>query len=306
LAKPVTFISYAQNYEDVMLWRALKHVGVGFYIDAGAAHPDEISVTRAFYDRGWHGINIEPSLPFFRRLAGARMRDINLNIALAAQPGQLPFFEVEGTGLSTIDQDIADEHTAAGWPVHETIVQVRTLAELCREHVTNDVHFLKIDVEGAEAAVLAGADFNICRPWIVIVEATRPMSQEQNHLEWESFLTSAGYRSVYFDGLNRFYVAAERWEDLSQVFAVPPNVFDDFIRAPDSEHLQRMIAAEERVARAEVRASQAEACLSQAELRASQAEGRFAAANAEIVALRASISWRLTAPFRGIGHLVRR
>ena len=27
------FISYAQNFEDVMLWRALKHVEKGFYID---------------------------------------------------------------------------------------------------------------------------------------------------------------------------------------------------------------------------------------------------------------------------------
>ena len=32
----MSFISYAQNFEDVMLWRALKHVENGFYIDVGA------------------------------------------------------------------------------------------------------------------------------------------------------------------------------------------------------------------------------------------------------------------------------
>lgn len=32
----MTFVSYAQNFEDVMLYRALKHVEKGFYIDVGA------------------------------------------------------------------------------------------------------------------------------------------------------------------------------------------------------------------------------------------------------------------------------
>jgi hypothetical protein len=132
------------------------------------------------------------------------------------------------------------------------------------------------------------------------------MSQEQNHLEWESLLTSEGYRFIYFDGLNRFYIAVEHWDDLSQAFAVPPNVFDDFIRAADSGDLHRIIAAEERAARAEARSSQVEARASQAEVRALQAEARSTAANAELAALHASISWRLTSPLRGIRRLVRR
>jgi hypothetical protein len=47
----MSFISYAQNLEDVMLYRALKHVECGFYIDVGAQHPVIDSVTKAFYDR---------------------------------------------------------------------------------------------------------------------------------------------------------------------------------------------------------------------------------------------------------------
>ncbi|MGB5826076.1 MAG: FkbM family methyltransferase, partial [Pseudomonas mandelii] len=35
----MTFISYAQNFEDIRLWRALKTVENGFYIDVGANHP---------------------------------------------------------------------------------------------------------------------------------------------------------------------------------------------------------------------------------------------------------------------------
>ena len=49
-------ISYAQNFEDVMLWRALKHVERGFYIDIGAQDPVVDSVSLAFYEQGWRGV----------------------------------------------------------------------------------------------------------------------------------------------------------------------------------------------------------------------------------------------------------
>ena len=52
-------ISYAQTREDVLLWRALHNVDRGFYIDVGAHDPTALSVTRAFYDHGWHGIDVE-------------------------------------------------------------------------------------------------------------------------------------------------------------------------------------------------------------------------------------------------------
>ncbi len=73
----MTFVSYAQNFEDVMLWRALNGIERGFYIDVGTADPDTDTVTRAFYDRGWSGINIEPVAVSMRRIAATRLRDIN-------------------------------------------------------------------------------------------------------------------------------------------------------------------------------------------------------------------------------------
>lgn len=58
-------ISYAQNGEDVILNRLFPPEYKGFYVDAGAAHPDVHSVTRHFYERGWRGINIEPLQNFY-------------------------------------------------------------------------------------------------------------------------------------------------------------------------------------------------------------------------------------------------
>ena len=51
----MSFVSYAQNFEDVMLWRALKHVENGFYVDIGAQDPLVDSVSLAFYEHGWQG-----------------------------------------------------------------------------------------------------------------------------------------------------------------------------------------------------------------------------------------------------------
>jgi hypothetical protein len=42
------FASFAQNFEDVTLWRALRDVGQGSYIDIGAQDPETDSVSLAF------------------------------------------------------------------------------------------------------------------------------------------------------------------------------------------------------------------------------------------------------------------
>lgn len=226
------FLSYAQTGEDVLLWRALGEQTPGFYIDAGAADPSFLSVTRAFYERGWCGIDVEPLPEQAARLRQARPRDIVVEAALSDVAGQATLYRVDlhgDTGLSTLDMAGAERFGAAqfGAVVQPLEVQVTTLATLCRAHAHREVHFLKIDVEGAEAAVLRGADFHATRPWIVLVEATKPLTPEPS-AEWESLLLQAAYQFVWFDGLNRFYVAAERHAALARHFTVPPNPFDRY------------------------------------------------------------------------------
>ncbi|KJR46142.1 SAM-dependent methyltransferase [Desulfosporosinus sp. I2] len=230
----MSIISYAQNFEDVMLWRALKHVEIGFYIDVGANDPDQDSVTKAFYDRGWRGINIEPVSQWFEKLVRERLRDINLQIAAGAKAGELLIYELPDTGLSTFDRGIAERHEAErGYQKIERIVPVKTLTEICINLHTSPIHFLKIDVEGAEKQVLEGVDFSILRPWIVLVESTLPNSPIEDYETWEPILLTANYEYVYFDGLNRFYVAKEHLE-LRDSFMIPPNVFDGFALSGDA------------------------------------------------------------------------
>lgn len=231
-----------------MLWRALKHVESGFYIDVGANDPTLDSVTKAFYARCWHGINIEPTVFYFERLAHERPADINLRVAAGAERGTLTLHEVAQTGLSTTQPDVAAQHRREGYDVLCHEVETLPLDEICATHVTGDIHFLKIDVEGGEHDVLRGLDLARWRPWILVIEATRPMSQDETYQEWEPILLSHRYGFAYADGLNRFYVADEHPE-LMPAFRYPPNVFDGFSSNTHEASVMRMQESDVRALR---------------------------------------------------------
>ena len=222
------FISYAQNYEDVILWRALRDVENGFYVDVGAADPTELSVTRAFYDRGWSGINIEPTEPYFSELQAERPRDVNLRVLAGSRAGVRILHVIKGTGLSTIDDNFAARQVKAGFASCDVVAPQLELNQILQLRAAQPIQFLKVDVEGAEAEVLAGIDLKRFRPWIILLEATKPLSQEPTRQNWEGLLLRGGYDFAYFDGLNCFYVATER-AALKEKLALPPNVFDDFV-----------------------------------------------------------------------------
>ena len=234
----MTFVSYAQNYEDVMLWRALQDIENGYYVDVGANDPTVHSVTKAFYMRGWRGINIEPVQQYYRRLCDERPDDINLPVAVANEEGDLTFYEIAETGLSTLDRATAEKHRQAGWAVTERKVSVVPLNRIFEQHVKGSIHFLKIDVGGAEEQVLQGLDLSRWRPWIIVIEATKALSPEMNFSAWDALLLSEDYRMVYFDGLNQFYVARENF-DIAERLKTPPNFFDDFIRYEYKQALEK-------------------------------------------------------------------
>ena len=337
------FVSYAQNGEDVLLWRALQHLGAGFYVDVGAAHPDEDSVTRAFYDRGWRGINIEPVKAMAARIAAARTRDVTLAVAAGATEGTITLHAVAGTGLSTTDPAAACALADAGMQASVTTVPMRTLGSIMDEYAPASVHFLKIDVEGAEHAVLLGLDLRRHRPWVILVEATLPMTTIPSHHEWEELLIAADYQFVLFDGLNRFYVAGEWAAALAGTLSVPVNVGDDYIRVSDAPWARRTAQQDAAAARAVVTEATAQAAYARAfehardlgvsqtrlseSLRLLEAETRHSraieamrdsavaqgdamkaeleAARDMIAAVYRSTSWRVTGPLRTLARLAR-
>ena len=96
----MTFLSYSAGAEDAVLWRALRHVAAGTYVDVGATDADRGSVTRAFYDRGWRGTNLAATVEAAARLSAARPLDRTLpcsagmSLAGLCGPGPVHFLRI--------------------------------------------------------------------------------------------------------------------------------------------------------------------------------------------------------------------
>jgi FkbM family methyltransferase len=281
--------SYAQNAEDIRLWRVLSSRRQGFYVDVGAGHPVVGSVTKLFYDAGWSGVNIEPG-PHHTLLADARPRDVNLDIAISnvAALGTLWVTQPDPGLTSLREPDTA--RLPEGFSATGTNVQTKTLASVLSAHSPGQsIDFLKIDVEGAERSVLESFDLRDIRPTVLLVEAISPLDHRPSHEEWEGLVLHADYIFAAFDGINRFYVPQERVE-LAPVLAYPISPLDRYVafqptRVPETaDHDKR----ETHPALPDVRGSESE---SDAARLVREMEG--------------TISWRVTRPLRTARRLQR-
>ena len=200
-------VYYGQNQEDLILRSLFPDVTEGFYVDVGAHDPDRFSVTKLFYNLGWHGINIEPQPTFYKKMLKARKRDINLNLAAGKKKDKLLLREYpDASGLSTLSRSMAQSYpddarlNKVTKRFKEYLVDVDTMESILDTYTKGTIHFMKIDVEVFEHEVLEGMDWMTHRPMVVCIEA--------NHIsnDWSSLLTDNGYTQFLFDGLNRYYV----------------------------------------------------------------------------------------------------
>lgn len=210
--------SYAQNFEDVTLRRALRDIEKGFYVDIGGYHPRMHSVTKYFYDKGWSGLNIEPNKELLERFIAERPNDTNIGVAVGGSDSEIDLHIIGTTGLTTTVESIATGHASAGYATTSVsrvkMIRLDTLFDTyCRDRT---VDFLKIDVEGAEADVIRHCQFNTNRPRIILIENSNGYHED---------LQSKGYSFCWFDGLNRWYVRQEDdWR--CDLVARPPSIWD--------------------------------------------------------------------------------
>jgi FkbM family methyltransferase len=220
-------ISYAQNFEDVLLWRSLKDVKNGFYVDVGAGDPVNDSVTKWFYDQGWSGINIEPNDEDFEALSKDRTQDINLKVAVGPHQGVAQFYLNQTKGWSTMDAKTAKAAQALGSQSEIINVKSMPLRNILEHEAPKVIHFMKIDVEGYEDQALESADFQKYRPWIVVVEFADLRGKHGDPNNAFPILKKSRYNMSFFDGLNLYFVSEEK-KDLGESFKTPACVFDNF------------------------------------------------------------------------------
>ncbi len=220
-------ISYSQNGEDIVLNRVLSHVKIGNYIDIGAGHPIEDSVTKIFYDRGWFGINVEPDNRLFPIYENERILDHNINACVSAKKGEVDYWQSTTQGWSTSNSEIALDLIGLEFVSLEkrpaiSLDQVLDMADF-------EVNFLKIDCEGDEETILGSSNFESRRPWIIVVETVVPRKNESTVKEIRTILMKKNYVPTFFDGLNHYFVDVAHPELIYSNQWYPACALDDFI-----------------------------------------------------------------------------
>lgn len=206
LARVATFldvnrnISYSQEGEDMVLSRFLEGRKAGFYVDVGAHHPIRFSNTFMFYERGWRGINIEPSPKAYEQFNRTRRRDINVGNGVGEIPGELTYYMFDDPALNTFDKALMQEReTKTSYRVVGiTRVIVERLESILREKLPEGqmVDFMSVDVEGFDLQVLRSNDWSRYRPEFVLVEALDFKLERASQHPVHIFMNGIGYELV--------------------------------------------------------------------------------------------------------------
>jgi FkbM family methyltransferase len=282
-------------------------------VEVGANHPTHDSVSRTFYDRGWSGVTVEPVQEFADLQRAERPRDTLVQAAVStADGGEITLHVIPGSGLSTTIDSVSEGHLEAGYAHVDVVVPtVRLDSVLSNAGLDgSDIHFLLVDVEGAERDVLESINLTVWRPWIVVVESTAPLSTSQTHDQWEGLLLDQGYEFCLFDGISRYYVSSEKAGDLRQDLSYGASLWDDYVTVADveakqeREELLTQVIHWRTVALSNWSQVVSRDIKQQADL--ARLRRQIRRLRDEVKHLRGSTSWRVTAPLRKVSSVVGR
>jgi len=306
------FVSYAQHFEDARLFFALSGVKEGFYIDIGANDPTGDSVTRAFYERGWRGINVEPLPEIAEKLRTERPEDITIQAAISDANGSCRFYEMEISGLSTMREDVAQNWRKQGYQIkREIIVPVLRLSEILSKAQGKDIHFLKIDVEGMEEKILNACDFSRePRPWVIVIEQFDQAIGSDGRPTWERGLHAAGYSAVCADGTNVFYASQEH-PDIVEALRRPIPI-SRVLRARERDlanelaHIEGQLAGTKaKLASTESQLAETKVKLASTESQLAETKVKLASTESQLLLIHSSRSWRLLQGLKGLEYSMR-
>jgi FkbM family methyltransferase len=266
-------------------------------------------------------------VPYFADLQRAqRPRDHLVQAAISnSEEGEITLHVVPGTGLSTIVDAVSDRHAEAGIEHTDVVVPSRRLDAVLDESgwTNQDIHFMLIDVEGAERDVLQSVDLRRWRPWVLVVESTAPNTTLTTHGDWEPEVLGHGYEYCLFDGVSRFYVAAEKADLFRAQLSYPACILDKYqtqaqataLRERQEEAESRETALRERQEllrqtlhwRTIALTSWADTVSQGVDVsRNAGRDAELAQVRGELTSVLGTVSWRVTRPLRGVRRVINR
>jgi FkbM family methyltransferase len=179
--------SFGLNGLDVRAADLIK-IRRGFFVETGAN--DGVSQSNSLYFEhylGWRGLLIEPIPELASRCRAHRRKALVEQCALVSSTFQDSEIEIQYCNLMSLvrgargssDEELAHVKNGTQYlrpddKPYTIRVPARTLTWVLEKHGVKHIDFLSLDVEGYEANVLRGLDFEKFAPQYILVEANYP------------------------------------------------------------------------------------------------------------------------------------
>ena len=179
-----------------VLVRMFPELTNGFFLDVGSGHGTIGSNTKALEERGWTGICVDPFPTHMEGRTCQMIKEVVSNVS-----GQKVKFHTHA-GLGGIADTLGrwKEEASKSPAVELTTV---TLAEILdRAKAPTFIHFLSLDIEGAELDALRGIPMDTYRFGAMAIEHNE---EEPKRTDILKFLEGHGYRRTHSFRQDDFY-----------------------------------------------------------------------------------------------------
>jgi len=184
-----------------VLTKIFPGVANGYFLDVGSGHGTIGSNTKALEERGWTGICVDP---FPTHMEGRTC--LMIKEVVSSESGKTVKFHTHA-GLGGIADTLGKwKDEAAKSPAVE--LTTVTLAEILeRAKAPAFIHFLSLDIEGAELDALRGVDLNAYRFGAMAIEHNE---EEPKRTDIINHLRKYGYERVHTYRQDDFFAPASR------------------------------------------------------------------------------------------------
>ncbi len=209
--------SYSQCGEDLIIKYIFDLRGIErpSYIDIGANDLFFLSNTALFYELGSRGINIEANPDLFKNFEEQREGDVNLNVGVGVEEGELDFYIMSDNTLSTFSYSEYVKMLEFGKTLNRIqkikVIELQKIINNYSKGIFPDI--MTIDVEGMDFSILELINYEISSPKVVCVEAAEysPIEAGKRRSELIDFLVSKGYYEYANTNLNAIMVRKDFW-----------------------------------------------------------------------------------------------
>ena len=189
---------YSQILQDKWVTETIfPGVTNGYFVDVGSGHGIEDSNTKLLEEKGWRGVCIDPFPTNMETRSCQMFKDV-----VYSEAGRVIQFRT-AAGISGITDTLGRwKETTEGAPT-VTMTTVTLDDILARAKAPPFIHFMSLDIEGAELEALRGFSFDRYTVGALAIEHNYEMQKQNQILE---LLTQHGYTRTHSWYHDDFYV----------------------------------------------------------------------------------------------------